>query len=68
MAEAYVDTDPAEGTRSRITQVVVRDDGESVGSSCNNVTALALNLGNAATGSKACGYFDYLEVMKSQQT
>ena len=45
-----------------------RQAGVSVGSSCNQVTALALNLGNAATRSKTCGYFDDLKVMKSQQT
>jgi len=31
------------------------------------MTALASNLGDAASGSEACGYFEYLEVMKSQQ-
>ncbi len=42
--------------------------GISVGSRCNQVTALALNLCNAASGAEACGYFEYLEVMNSQQT
>ncbi len=41
--------------------------GISVRSSRNQLTALALNFGNAAARPKACRYFDDLEVMKSQQ-
>ena len=41
--------------------------GISVGSRCDQMTSLASDLGDAATRSEACGYFEYLEVMKSQQ-
>ena len=39
----------------------------SIGSSCNKGTAFALDLGDTTTLSKPCGYFEYLEIMKSQQ-
>ncbi len=38
-----------------------------VGSRVDQMTALASHLGDAASGSEARGYFEYLEVMKSQQ-
>ena len=44
-----------------------RPAGTSVGSRCNQVTAPASNLGHAATGSEACGYFEHLEVMIPQK-
>ena len=41
--------------------------GISVRSRFDHMTSLASNLGDAASGSEACCYFEYLEVMKSQQ-